>query len=126
MISVKEAEKLIYENVNPAPVEKIDIRLALGRVLQQDILADRDFPPFDRVAMDGIAVSHESIASGNRSFTIAGIQKSGIPQLQIPDNNQYFRLYLTAFRNGKVITAQTTLHTPIHKSLLKQYKERDL
>ncbi|MBA2405718.1 MAG: molybdopterin molybdotransferase MoeA [Bdellovibrionales bacterium] len=43
----------------------------------EPILADRDYPPFDRVMMDGIAVSFSTYEKGIRSFPIMGIQAAG-------------------------------------------------
>ena len=44
-----------------------------------DLRADRDFPPFDRVAMDGIAVAHAAWAGGQSSFVLAHTQYAGAP-----------------------------------------------
>lgn len=47
--------------------------------IAQDLLADRDFPPFDRVAMDGIAIRYAAWKSGQRSFQLQGTQTAGQP-----------------------------------------------
>jgi molybdopterin molybdotransferase len=49
----------------------------LGRVLAEDIKADRDLPPFNRVTMDGIAISYQAIENGVSIFRIAGTQAAG-------------------------------------------------
>jgi len=59
--------------------ETVPLAEALGRVLQQAVSAERDQPPFDRVMMDGIALQYDSLASGNRRFTIQGTQHAGDP-----------------------------------------------
>jgi molybdopterin molybdotransferase len=61
MISAPEADRRIDE-VFAGLTRRIDsqhvaLGECLGRVLASDIVADRDQPPFDRVAMDGIAVA---------------------------------------------------------------------
>ena len=38
----------------------------VGRVLARDVLADRDFPSYHRVMMDGIAICHRSWQAGRR------------------------------------------------------------
>jgi molybdopterin molybdotransferase len=56
-----EAQKVV---LNAAPVlglEKISILEALGRVLGEEIVAERDNPPWDNSAMDGFAVRWEDI-----------------------------------------------------------------
>ncbi|MBT5289303.1 MAG: molybdopterin molybdenumtransferase MoeA, partial [Flavobacterium sp.] len=58
MISVQEALQTILNNTQDFGVEEIPFLKSVGRTLKEDILADRDFPPFNRVSMDGIAVNH--------------------------------------------------------------------
>jgi molybdopterin molybdotransferase len=58
----------------------------LGRILKEDIIADRDFPPFDRVSMDGIAIHFESFRLGQRIFEIENIQPAGSPQLTLENS----------------------------------------
>jgi molybdopterin molybdotransferase len=61
MISTDEADRRIDDVFAGLPrrmeVERVALGDCLGRVLAGDVLADRDQPPFDRVAMDGIAVA---------------------------------------------------------------------
>ncbi len=80
MISVQEALKTILENTQDFEVEEIPFLESVGRVLKEDIVADRDFPPFNRVAMDGIAINHRFFEHGVRDFKIEGIQPAGSPQ----------------------------------------------
>ena len=49
MISVQEAQKIVLKNRLDFGSEKIPFIKSVGRVLKEDILADRDFPPFNRV-----------------------------------------------------------------------------
>ena len=56
MITVEEAEKIIQAELRDYGAEIMPFELALGRVLAENIKADRDLPPFNRVTMDGIAV----------------------------------------------------------------------
>ncbi len=80
MISVEEALRIILENTQDFGVEEVPFNESLGRVLKEDILADRDFPPFNRVSMDGIAINHRYFTYGVRDFKIEGIQPAGAPQ----------------------------------------------
>src|SRR5690606_31620540 len=50
---------------------------AAGRVLRQQVMAERDNPPFDRVCMDGVAVASAAFIAGRRSFSIEGTQAAG-------------------------------------------------
>ncbi|QIL76681.1 molybdopterin molybdotransferase MoeA [Hymenobacter sp. HDW8] len=79
MISVAEAERLVLATARPLPTETVPLLVATGRVLRQDLTADRDFPPFNRVAMDGIALTYAAIAGGQIEFPIESIQFAGAP-----------------------------------------------
>ena len=46
-------------------------------MLRENIYAERDQPPFDRVAMDGIALASRAVGSGPRSFRIQATQAAG-------------------------------------------------
>ncbi len=59
---------------------------SLGRVLKENIVADRDFPPFNRVSMDGIGICFDSFINGQRKFKIEGIQPAGSPQLTLKNS----------------------------------------
>ena len=80
MISVEEALKIILKNTQDFGVEEIPFLESVGRTLKEDILADRDFPPFNRVSMDGIAINYRFFEQGNRAFIIEGIQPAGAEQ----------------------------------------------
>ena len=79
MITTTEATQAITAAMPAFATEYVPLAQAVGRILQQTVAAERDQPPFDRVMMDGIAVRHESLASGNRRFTIQGTQHAGEP-----------------------------------------------
>lgn len=83
MISVKEAEELILSRSSPTDYTFTDIRDMQGEVLRQQFVADRDYPPFNRVAMDGIAISYVSWAEGHRSFEIEACQRAGEPRKKL-------------------------------------------
>ncbi len=80
MITVEDAKHIILENTQNFGIEEIPFLEAAGRVLKEDIVADRDFPPFNRVAMDGIAINYRFFEYGVRDFKIEGIQPAGAPQ----------------------------------------------
>ena len=57
-------------------------------VLREDLFADRNYPPFDRVAMDGIGISLLAWQEGVREFPIQDCQRAGEPRkkLKIPNH----------------------------------------
>jgi len=87
MISVAEAEHIIAQNIQAFPIVKVPLEEVFGQFLQEDIAADRDLPPFHRVAMDGIAICLASWQEGRRQFSIEGVQKAGSPPLTLKDSN---------------------------------------
>ncbi|MBI1307557.1 MAG: molybdopterin molybdenumtransferase MoeA [Bacteroidetes bacterium] len=76
-ISVAEAESIILSNLFIPREETVSSSAMQGRVLAEDIKADRDFPPFNRVAMDGICIRFEDYSKGIRNFKITGVQAAG-------------------------------------------------
>ena len=77
MITVRKAQQLILEHKLPIKERQLEIDHLCDSVLQSDLFADRDYPPFHRVAMDGIAICYETWKRGNRSFAIESCQKAG-------------------------------------------------
>lgn len=59
------------------PAERRALHECAGRVLRQDVQAERDNPPFDRVCMDGVAVASSAFGSGQRNFRVQGTQAAG-------------------------------------------------
>jgi molybdopterin molybdotransferase len=86
MITVKEATQIVLENALQMPSEVVPLQQAAGRVLQETLQADRDFPPFDRVSMDGIAIRFDSFEKGKRKFFMEKVQAAGAPQLVLEQN----------------------------------------
>jgi molybdopterin molybdotransferase len=77
MISVDEALRRIEANTAPLGVETVGLAEALGRVLAADVLADRDFPPTDRSAMDGFAVRSADLGPGGGALRVVRELRTG-------------------------------------------------
>lgn len=58
-------------------VEDCDLESAAGRVLRENVVADRDFPAFDRVMMDGYALRSRDWEAGRRTFHVTGSSPAG-------------------------------------------------
>ncbi|MCA9406060.1 MAG: molybdopterin molybdotransferase MoeA [Candidatus Omnitrophica bacterium] len=87
MLSITDADKMIHQNMPSYPDETIPLDEAYGRLLREDITADRDFPPFDKSLMDGIAIDISSWEMGNRRFPIEDTQAAGTAQLTLPHSD---------------------------------------
>jgi molybdopterin molybdotransferase len=60
-ITPAEAQRLIGEHLTCLPIESLPIAQCAGAVLRENVYAERDQPPFDRVSMDGIALASASV-----------------------------------------------------------------
>ena len=61
MLSPSQADELIGQHLTCLPIESLPLAQCAGAVLRENIYAERDAPPFDRVAMDGIAVDSATV-----------------------------------------------------------------
>ena len=86
MITSQKALQIILDNTEDFGIEEIPFLDSLGRILKEDIIADREFPPFNRVSMDGIAISHDTFSKGAREFAIENIQPAGSEQVELIDS----------------------------------------
>jgi molybdopterin molybdotransferase len=83
MISVEQALQTVLNTSQDFGVEEIPFLKSLGRILKEEIFADRDFPPFHRVSMDGIVIDFAAFKNGQRAFKIEGIQAAGSEQMTL-------------------------------------------
>ena len=86
MISVEKALQTILDSAQDFGVEEIPFIKSVGRILKENIVADRDFPPFNRVSMDGIAIDFSQFETGQRTFKIEGIQAAGSKQISLQNS----------------------------------------
>lgn len=87
MITVNEARAIIQSKKAMFGTELIDTKESLGRILRQNIKADRPLPPYHRVTMDGIAIQYESFQAGINQFQIEGTAAAGSAQLSLHQKN---------------------------------------
>lgn len=92
MVSVGEAEKIILDHLFSPVAESISIEHALGKIMAEEVRADRDLPPFHRATMDGIAINFEQTQKGNRQFVIEGTQAAGQPQAKLKNIKGCFEI----------------------------------
>jgi molybdopterin molybdotransferase len=83
LILPAQADRLISENLRGLPIESLPLVQCSGAVLRENIYGERDQPPFDRVAMDGMALDSSAVRAGQRSFAIEAIQAAGDAQLTL-------------------------------------------
>ena len=66
MITVEEAQEIIFAKIKTIDSSEIDIQDALGRVLSEDVFSERAIPPWANSAMDGYAVRSEDIKNATK------------------------------------------------------------
>lgn len=70
MKTFEEALAIISDICKPFKKETIKLENANGRILAEHIYADRDYPPFNRAAMDGYAIMSNDWEKGIRNYRI--------------------------------------------------------
>ncbi|MEX2235192.1 MAG: molybdopterin molybdotransferase MoeA [Cyclobacteriaceae bacterium] len=85
MVTVSEASTIIFDHLFKPASTIVKVQAATGRVLAEPVIADRDFPPFHRVSMDGIAIQYQEWLRGRRAFAIEATQAAGEKQKKLSD-----------------------------------------
>jgi len=67
LITPRLAEEAIYSRLTCLPIESLPLTQCVGGTLRENVYAERDHPPFDRVTMDGIAVDSEALRQGQNT-----------------------------------------------------------
>ncbi len=83
MLSPSQADELIAQHLTCLPIESLPLAQCAGAVLRENIYAERDQPPFDRVTMDGIALDSRGVRDGMRRLRIQAMQAAGDPPLAL-------------------------------------------
>jgi molybdopterin molybdotransferase len=83
VLSFEEAYEVVREScrrilkAGDRPSEEVLLFGALGRVLAEPVVADRDFPPFPRATRDGFAVRADDLANGKTLLRVVGQVRAG-------------------------------------------------
>lgn len=104
MISVDKAEKLVLEQTRDFGIEAVSIEEALGRVLAERVVADRDYPSGNRSTMDGVAIKFNDFLKGRRKFRIVGVQPAGQKPIAISGPGECAQIMTGAILDKSVDT----------------------
>jgi molybdopterin molybdotransferase len=126
MISVREADSIIHSNLFKPSITTVNLNECIGKILAEPILADRDFPPFDRATMDGIAINYNALKIEQKEFTIEGIQAAGEPAKELNSKENCIEIMTGAmspqgtdtivpYEALKIVNGKATLTSPIGK-----------
>ena len=77
MVSFHEALELLLKCPPLMAAERCRLEDAAGRVLRENVAADRPVPAFDRVMMDGYALRSADWQAGHRLFRVIGSAPAG-------------------------------------------------
>jgi molybdopterin molybdotransferase len=83
LITPRLAEEAIHSRLTCLPIESLPLTQCVGGTLRENVYAERDQPPFDRVTMDGIAVDSAALRRGLRRFRIQATQAAGTPPIKL-------------------------------------------
>jgi molybdopterin molybdotransferase len=83
VLTPAEADALIGQHLQCLPIESLPLAQCAGGVLRENIYAERDEPPFDRVLMDGVALDSQAVSAGRRAFRVQATQAAGDPPLTL-------------------------------------------
>lgn len=103
---IDEALRIILARAPRLPAVPMPLGQAQGRVLAADLAADRDQPPFDRSAMDGIAL--RAAEAGPMGLAVAGVAAAGAPFAGIIGAGQCVRIF-----TGAVVPADADCVVPV-------------
>ncbi len=76
-LSVRDAQAIVLQHVKNSTTDVVKLEASLGRVLAEEIRANRDQPPYDVSAMDGFALRSADLASTPALLTVIEDIKAG-------------------------------------------------
>lgn len=77
LLAVEDARRLLLDGAELQLPECVELSDALGRTLAEDVLAERDQPPFPASAMDGYAVRSADLSGGETRMRLVGTSRAG-------------------------------------------------
>ncbi|HVA00021.1 MAG TPA: gephyrin-like molybdotransferase Glp [Terriglobia bacterium] len=81
MLSYEQALSTVEEKLSAAKIspqiETVPLHQAWGRILAEDVKADRDYPPFHRATRDGFAVRAQDVPRASVVLKLAGEVRAG-------------------------------------------------
>jgi len=110
LITPRLAEEAINSRLTCLPIESLPLIQCVGGTLRENIYAERDNPPFDRVAMDGIAVDSAALRRGLKRFRIQGTQAAGTAALKLSHGDDAIEVM-----TGAILPAGTDCVIPVEQ-----------
>jgi molybdopterin molybdotransferase len=89
------------------------LRSAIGAILREEVMPERENPPFDRVCMDGIAICSVGATGGRREFHMQGTVAAGAVPPPLADPAHALEVM-----TGAVLPPGTDCVVPLEEYLL--------
>src|SRR6185436_11279585 len=77
LISVEDAWADLATQVEPSPTRSKPLRECAGLILAAPVIAQNDYPPFDKALMDGFAIRAADCSTSGTTLRIAGLTLAG-------------------------------------------------
>lgn len=114
MLGTEEAAAAIAATMPSFGTKRISVQQATGRILRETVRAERDQPPFDRVTMDGIAISFNAIGGGLRHFPVQTTLHAGDPVVALADDTHCIEVM-----TGAVLPSGSDCVVPVERVRIK-------
>lgn len=92
MLTYIDAQKILAEKAHSFGRETVGLEEANGRVLAEPIVADRDYPPFNRSSMDGYAIRYSDFEKGIHRFLITETIYAGMAATKPLASGQCYKI----------------------------------
>jgi molybdopterin molybdotransferase len=83
MLSFEQAFATVRDTLRASTpqlsAETLPLSESCGRVLAEDLFADRDYPPFDRATRDGFALRSAEVTAVPVTLDVVGLARAGAP-----------------------------------------------
>jgi molybdopterin molybdotransferase len=97
LLPVEEAAKRMAEHVPPVvEIERVPLADVLGRVVAHDVVSRVALPPFDNSAVDGYAVRHADLKSGDTTLKVSGRLQAGGRSVKAVGAGEAIRIFTGA------------------------------
>ena len=125
-IEYQEALNQVLNNAYRPVEELVPFESSYGRFLSKDLKADRDFPPFDRVMMDGVAIAFSALNDGQNSFPIEATAAAGQTVLTSSSADKCIEVMTGAILPRGLDTVIPYEHFEIVDNVVSISKEQDI
>jgi len=114
-VEIEDARRIVLGAVAPLPSVAVELDDALGRVLAEDVTAERPLPAFDVSAMDGFAVRARDLAAAGAArpvtLSVVGESRAGSPAATGVGDGQ-----AVAISTGAVMPAGADAVVPVERA----------